>query len=186
MVGWHHWHDGHEFEQTPGVGDGQGRLVCCSPWGCKELDKTKWLNWTELVSLDSKESACNAEDPGSIPGLRRSPGEGNGNPLQYSCLENFVKRGYRPWNHKQLDMTEQRIHFTVHYKDLVFYKLNICSNLPWIKSINAIFLAAFAHIMSHIFANSPIYRLFHYYYSYGDLWSSIFDVNMIIDFGLYF
>ena len=38
-------------------------------------------------------SACNAEDPGSIPGLGRSPGEGNGNPLQYSCLENLMDRG---------------------------------------------------------------------------------------------
>ena len=42
---------------------------------------------------DSKESACNAGDPGSIPELGRSPGEGNGYPLQYSCLENFVDRG---------------------------------------------------------------------------------------------
>ena len=33
MVGWHHWLDGHEFEQAPGIGDGQGNLVCCSPWG---------------------------------------------------------------------------------------------------------------------------------------------------------
>ena len=41
---------------------------------------------------DSKESACNERDPGSIPGLGRSPGEGNGNPLQYSCLENFLER----------------------------------------------------------------------------------------------
>ena len=48
MVGWHHCLYGHEFEQAPGVGDGQGRLVCCSPWGCKELDTTEWLNWTEL------------------------------------------------------------------------------------------------------------------------------------------
>ena len=40
MVGWHHWLDGHEFEQAPGVGDGQWRLVCCSPWGHKELDRT--------------------------------------------------------------------------------------------------------------------------------------------------
>ena len=44
MVGWHHQHDGHEFEQAPGVGDGQGSLVCCSLWGCKELDTTWWLN----------------------------------------------------------------------------------------------------------------------------------------------
>ena len=38
MVGWHHWLDGHEFEWTLGVGDGQGSLVCCSPWGCKESE----------------------------------------------------------------------------------------------------------------------------------------------------
>ena len=43
MVGWHHRLDGHEFEQAPGVGDGRGRLACCSPWGHKELDTTEWL-----------------------------------------------------------------------------------------------------------------------------------------------
>ena len=48
MVGWHYWVDGDEFEQAPGVGDGQRSLVCCSPWGCKELDTTEWLNWTHL------------------------------------------------------------------------------------------------------------------------------------------
>ena len=42
---------------------------------------------------EGKESACNVGDLGSIPGLRRSPGEGNGNPLQYSCLENPIDRG---------------------------------------------------------------------------------------------
>ena len=42
---------------------------------------------------DGKESACNAGDTGSIPGLGRSPGEGNGNPLQYSCLQNSMDRG---------------------------------------------------------------------------------------------
>ena len=47
MVGWHHWLSGHEFEYTLGVGDGQGGLVCYSPWGCKELDTTEWLNWTD-------------------------------------------------------------------------------------------------------------------------------------------
>jgi len=45
MVGWHHWLDGHEFEQAPRVGDRQGSLVSCSPWGCKESDTTEWLNW---------------------------------------------------------------------------------------------------------------------------------------------
>ena len=51
MVGWHHWLNGHEFEQAPGVGDGgketvhlhQVSLVCCSPWGLKESHTTEWL-----------------------------------------------------------------------------------------------------------------------------------------------
>ena len=47
MIGWYHRLDGHEFEETPGVGDGQGSLACCSPWGPKESDTTEWLNWTE-------------------------------------------------------------------------------------------------------------------------------------------
>ena len=41
MVGWHHWLNGHEFEQALRVGDGQGSLVCCSSWGLKELDRTE-------------------------------------------------------------------------------------------------------------------------------------------------
>ena len=44
MVAWHHQLSEHELEQTPGNGEGQGRLVCCSPWGSKELDMTGWLN----------------------------------------------------------------------------------------------------------------------------------------------
>ena len=52
---------------------------------------------------DSQESTFKAGDPGSIPGSGRSPGEGNGNPLQYSCLENPKDR---PWGHKESDTTE--------------------------------------------------------------------------------
>ena len=51
MVGWHHWLDGHEFDQALGVGDGQGSLACCAPWCCKESDMTEWLNWTEWIKL---------------------------------------------------------------------------------------------------------------------------------------
>ena len=47
MVEWHHQLDGHEFEQAPGVGDGRRSLVCCSPWGCIELDMTEQLIWTK-------------------------------------------------------------------------------------------------------------------------------------------
>ena len=49
MVGWHHQLDGHESEQAPRVGDGQGSLACCSPWGLKESDASERLNWTKLI-----------------------------------------------------------------------------------------------------------------------------------------
>ena len=48
MVEWHHLLNGHEFGWTPGVGDGQGGLACCSPWRHKQSDVTEWLNWAEL------------------------------------------------------------------------------------------------------------------------------------------
>ena len=48
MVGWHHWLDGHEFDQALGVGDQQGVLACCISQSCKELHMTEQLNWTEL------------------------------------------------------------------------------------------------------------------------------------------
>ena len=44
MFGWHHQHNGHEFEHIVGDREGQGNLVCCSPWGCKEMDTTEQLN----------------------------------------------------------------------------------------------------------------------------------------------
>ena len=49
MVGWHNQLNRQEFEQVLRVGDGQGSLVCFSPWGCKESDTTERLNWTELT-----------------------------------------------------------------------------------------------------------------------------------------
>ena len=64
-----------------------------------------------LRGLDDKESAQNAGDLGLIPGLGRSPGEGNDNPLQHSCQENSMDREaqwatYSPWSHKESNMTE--------------------------------------------------------------------------------
>ena len=47
MVGWYLRLNGHEFEWTPGVGDGQGGVACCDSWGRKESNTTEWLNWTE-------------------------------------------------------------------------------------------------------------------------------------------
>ena len=56
-VGWHHWLNGQEFEQTLGDGKEQGSLVCCSPWGQKESGMTEWLNWTKLSLSFSSESS---------------------------------------------------------------------------------------------------------------------------------
>ena len=86
--------------------DGQGALACFGSWGRKESDTTERLNWTESNSkhlsndllssikwLSSKESTCQCRRRGLIPGLVRSPGEGNGNPFQNSCLGNPIDRG---------------------------------------------------------------------------------------------
>ena len=54
MAGWHHWLYGHESGWTLEVGDGQGSLVCCSPWGCNKSDTIEQLNWTELNWSDFK------------------------------------------------------------------------------------------------------------------------------------
>ena len=57
-VGWHHGLNGHEFEWTLAVGDGEGSLACCSPWGCKESDMTEQLHWTELNWRSGIRQAC--------------------------------------------------------------------------------------------------------------------------------
>ena len=70
-----------------------------------------WPSWW----LSGKESDCNAGDPDSIPGSGRSPGEGNGNPFQYACLENSMDRGaWRATVHVVIesDMTERLTHTT--------------------------------------------------------------------------
>ena len=68
-----------------------------SPWGHKESDMTEQLHFHFSEGFpggsEVKASACNAEDLGSIPGSGRFPGEGNGNPFHYSCLENPVDLG---------------------------------------------------------------------------------------------
>ena len=55
VVGWHHQLNGHEFEQTPGDGEGQGSLACCSPWGCKELDVTEQMNNSNSECFKSRD-----------------------------------------------------------------------------------------------------------------------------------
>ena len=77
----------------PGESHGQRSLSSCFPGGSEDTA-----------------SACNSGDLGSIPGLGGSPGEGNGNPLQYSCLERRSLVGYSPRGRKESDTTEQ-LHF---------------------------------------------------------------------------
>ena len=72
MVGWYHQLDGHEFEQAPGVGDGQGGLASCSSWGHKESDTTERLNWTVAhqapPSMGFSRQECWSELPFPSPG----------------------------------------------------------------------------------------------------------------------
>ena len=78
------------------------------------------IDWASPVAQTVKKSACNAGDQGSVPGWGRSPGEGNGNPLQYSCLENSIDRGaWRATVHriaKSQDTTER---LTLHFQHLL-------------------------------------------------------------------
>ena len=68
------------------------------------------FNWSPTDGSGYEESDCGSGDLGLIPGSGRYPGEGNGNPLQYSCLENFMDRGtlwaISPWGQKRWDITE--------------------------------------------------------------------------------
>ena len=87
------------------------------------ITKTKLLLWGFPGGSDSKESACNAGDLGSIPGLGRFPGEGNGYPLQYSCLKNSMDRG--AWwatvhevTKSQTQLSDYHLHFHLHLLSL--------------------------------------------------------------------
>ena len=87
---------------------------------------------------DGKESACKVGDPDLIPELGRSPGEGNGNPLQYSCLENSMDRslaGYSPWGRKESDITRwlslslHQIHLLLFIQSLSLYTSDVLKPL---------------------------------------------------------
>ena len=105
MVGWHHWLSGHEFEPSSRSWWWMGK-----PGVLQSMESQSWTrlsDWTDCFKLTTfwvllgaslvaqmiKVSACNTGDPDSIPGSGKSPGEGNSNPLQYSCLENSVDGG---------------------------------------------------------------------------------------------
>ena len=108
MAGWHHRLNGHEFEWTPGVGDGQGGLACCGSWGLKELDTTERLNWTELIETDVDKMEKNLpaiqKEPGFDPWVDKIPWrrERLPTPVFWSGKSHGL---YNPWGLKELDMT---------------------------------------------------------------------------------
>ena len=71
MVGWYHRLNGHEFEWTPGVGDGQGGLACCNSWGRKESDTTERLNWTYIANNRPVNTSWN-QSGGSQPIINKN------------------------------------------------------------------------------------------------------------------
>ena len=94
MIGWHHWFNGREFEQAPGVDDGQGGLLCFK--GHKELGMTGWQNWIEL-----KNSTLKNEDHGIWSHqfmANRWGNNGNSERLSFLGLQNHCKRWLQPWN----------------------------------------------------------------------------------------
>ena len=77
----------------PSEGNQPANTSIVGPLTSRTVRWYKFVSFKPLHGSDGKESTCNAGDPGLIPGLRRSPGEGNDNPLQYSCLGNPMNRG---------------------------------------------------------------------------------------------
>ena len=69
------------------------KYICNYLYICTHTHTPFYIPWASLMAQRVKESVCNAEDPGLIPGLGRSPREENGYPPQYSCLENLMERG---------------------------------------------------------------------------------------------
>ena len=132
MVGWHHQLNGYEFEQTPGVGDGQGSLACCSPWDCKKLDMTERLNWIEL---------------NSTPGLLRGfPGGTSGKEPVCQCrrlkrcrFDPWVRK--IPWNRKRQCLTNSCQRPQFRNPGLRELQTGLLIQRPlWRSSLNFIFL----------------------------------------------
>ena len=141
---------------------------------------------------DAKESVCNAGDPASIPGSGRYPREGNGNPLQYSCLENPVDWSLEGYSSGVAmgcsDMTEQLSRtWTIARQAPLSTVFQVCSNscsLSWscylTKSTSIIFPAAFLTFWLCVtfWQFSQCFKYFHYYIYHSDLWLVILDVTI--------
>ena len=125
MAGWHDQVNGHEFEQTLGVGDGQGSLMCSSLWGCKESDMMERLNWAELNWIPG------TEEPGGLQSIgSQTVGHNWARTTLWGILANYQEKAMAthsstlawkipwteephmrsPWGSEKSDMTE-RLHF---------------------------------------------------------------------------
>ena len=112
VVGWHHRLDGHEFEQAPGVGDGQGGLACCDSWGRKESDATGTEQERLWPSLEAQwERTCLPHGrPGFDPWVRKIPWRRKWQPTPvFLPGESHGQRRLERcslWGHKELDTTQ--------------------------------------------------------------------------------
>ena len=104
MAGWHHWLDGHEFEWTQGIGDGQGGLACWDSWSCKDSDTTE-LNWTELrrwvktgLLPVSRLCICSPHSPGSTT-MPLTCGLASSKQVQPRAFSIIYQRWYCAWCH---------------------------------------------------------------------------------------
>ena len=138
--GWDGWIDhrinGHEFEQILGDGEGQESLVCCSPWGHKELDTTEQLNYPG--GSEVKASACSFLRPGFNPWVEKIPWRRKQQPTPvFLPWESHGWRslvGYSPWGHKELDTTE-RLQF--HFQGISFSSPNSWWTIASIPSFSS-------------------------------------------------
>ena len=134
---------------TPRSTDSQAALISLAPgWGqgtqwsrvCCEIHRRSidWAqvvpNWTSLVAQMVKRLAYNAGDRGSIPGSGRSPGEGNGNSLQYSCLENHIDRGALHTVAWLQSMGSQESDMTKH----IVFQLSTCFSIHQFSSLQSL------------------------------------------------
>ena len=130
MVWWHHWLNGHEFEQAPGVGNGQGSLVCYSPRGGKESDMTEWLNWTERKHSDHSVTCFSWMPPMLTEkgALTRNPVKSlSSKQIVHSNCKSIGKKNCRDWLSLEIICSMSR-----HCLDSASDSVGVCLN-KWLQ-----------------------------------------------------